>query len=123
LVTCSRGARSTFTTMVIREICGISVCPTASDSMLNPRRVNRLATRASTPGVFSTRTERVCWLTARPPRCAEWSTQTPCSLRSQLVLLELGRHVARDLDVVVAGASRNHRPHHGVPVHDEVDHH
>ena len=48
------------TTIVIRETSGCSVGPTASDSMLKPRRLNSPATRASTPGLFSTSTDRVC---------------------------------------------------------------
>ena len=59
-------ATSTLTTIVMREISGISVGPTASESMLNPRRMNRLETRASAPGVFSTRTDKQCWLTGSP---------------------------------------------------------
>jgi len=45
--------------IVMREISGRSVGPTASESMLNPRRENSAATRASTPGLFSTSTESV----------------------------------------------------------------
>jgi hypothetical protein len=47
------------TTIVIREISACSVGPTARESMLKPRRLNRPAIRASTPGLFSTRTDRV----------------------------------------------------------------
>ncbi len=43
----------------MREISGCSVGPTASDSMLKPRRLNSPATRASTPGLFSTSTDSV----------------------------------------------------------------
>src|SRR5258707_62178 len=46
--------------MVIREISGLSVTETASDSMLKPRRANRPDTRARTPGWFSTSTVIVC---------------------------------------------------------------
>jgi hypothetical protein len=59
LVTCSSGRSSTATTMVIRLTVGCSVGPTASDSMLKPRRLNSDATRARTPGLSSTSTERV----------------------------------------------------------------
>jgi len=45
--------------MVIREISACSVGPTASDSMLKPRRLNRPAIRARTPGLFSTSTDSV----------------------------------------------------------------
>src|SRR3954462_15946137 len=50
--------------MVMRLREGSCVVPTASESMLNPRRANRPAQRVSTHGRFSTRTERVWWLTA-----------------------------------------------------------
>ena len=43
----------------MHERSGRSVGPTASDSMLKARRANRLETRVSTPGVFSTSTESV----------------------------------------------------------------
>src|SRR3954453_17714734 len=107
-VTCSSGRASTSTTTVIREMSECSVGPTASESMLKPRRENSPAMRASTPGLFSTRTESVCLLKTR---------------RLQVVVVELRCHVARELDVVVAGAGRDHRPHHCVAVHPEVDHH
>src|SRR5262245_7756774 len=64
LVTCSSGEPSTLTTIVIREISACSVGPTASDSMLKPRLLNRPAILARTPGWFSTRTDRV-WLGIR----------------------------------------------------------
>ena len=53
-------------TIVIREIFGFSVGPTANESMLYARRENNPATRARTPGEFSTRTERVCVLIRAP---------------------------------------------------------
>ncbi len=59
LVTCSRGESSALTTMVIRDTSGCSVSPTASESMLKPRRANRPATRARMPGLFSTSTDSV----------------------------------------------------------------
>src|SRR5690625_901138 len=62
LVTCSRGESSTSTTTVMRETPTTSVGPTASDSMLKARRENSVEIRASTPGLSSTRTERVCLL-------------------------------------------------------------
>src|SRR5680860_160235 len=134
LVTCSSGESSTLTTMVIRETSGCSVGPTARESMLKPRRLNSPAMRASTPGLFSTRTESVCVLIVRTPwfralrdahfarssgtnaRCARSSTSG-----SQVVLLELGRQVAGVLDVVVGGACGDHRPHHRVALDPEVD--
>ena len=57
--TCSSGADSASTTMVIRENRSSSVGETASETMLNPRRENSPATRESTPGLFSTVTVRM----------------------------------------------------------------
>ena len=51
---CSSGADSTSTTMVMRLKRSSSVGATASEKMLNPRRLNSQATRASTPALFST---------------------------------------------------------------------
>ena len=51
---------------MIRETLGSSVGPTASVSMLKPRREKSPATRASTPGLFSTWIERMC---LRPLSC------------------------------------------------------
>src|SRR3712207_4608790 len=107
LVTCSSGELATLTRIVIRDTSGCSVGPTARLSMLKPRRLNSPAILARTPGLFSTRTDRVCLLIVSS---------------SQLVVAEVGRHVAGGLDVVVAGAGRDHRPHHGVTVPPEVDH-
>src|SRR3954454_2245053 len=101
LVTCSSGRSSTFTTIVIRDTSSCSVGPTARLSILTPRREKRLATRASTPGLFSTSTDSVCL---------------------DIVVVPTGRDVASDLDVVVARTSRDHLPHHRVVVYDEVDH-
>src|SRR5215469_15389298 len=64
LVTCSSGWSAQLTTIVIREISSCSVGPTASESMLKPRRENRPAARTSTPGLFSTSTDSVCLLAA-----------------------------------------------------------
>src|SRR5215471_4100672 len=101
LVTCSSGCSSQLTTIVMREISSCSVGPTARESMLKFRRANSPAIRTRTPGLFSTRTDSVCLVIRASP---------------------VGRHAARELDVVVAGAGRDHGPDHGVPVHDEVDH-
>src|SRR5450755_1866736 len=60
LVTCSSGLSSTLTTMVIRDTSAYSVGPTASESMLKPRRAKSPAILARTPGLFSTSTDRVC---------------------------------------------------------------
>src|SRR3712207_5944360 len=109
LVICSSGWASASATIVIRERAGFSVGPTARDSMLNPRRLNSAETRARTPDLFSTRTEKV------------W--RGICSLPSDLVVAEDRAHVARGQDLVVAGAGGDHRPHLGVGADDEVDHH
>src|SRR5690348_449865 len=101
LVTCSSGCSSQLTTMVMREISTCSVGPTASESMLKFRRANSPAIRTKTPGLFSTRTDSVCLVIRASP---------------------VGRDAARELDVVVAGAGRDHGPDHGVLVDDEVDH-
>src|SRR6516165_4025229 len=102
LVTCSSGCSSQLTTMVMRESSSCSVGPTASESMLKLRRANRPAIRTSTPGLFSTSTDSVCLVNGTSP---------------------VGRYAARELDVVIAGAGRDHGPDHGVLVHDEVQHH
>src|ERR1700678_2067542 len=120
LVTCSSGCSSQSTTIVMREISACSVGPTASDSMLNPRRENRPAIRTRTPGLFSTRTERVCLSFTLCLRVASRCFALAC--RSLRVRFPAGRQAAREFDVVVAGAGRDHRPDHGVLVHDEVDH-
>ena len=78
--------------------------PTASDSMLKPRRANRPATRVRTPGLFSTSTDSVCVVDI-----------------AQLLRVEGRADVARGLDVVVAGAGGHHRPHHRVRADGEVD--
>src|SRR5829696_9535780 len=151
LVICSRGWLSASTTIVIRERSGFSVGPTASDLMLNPRRLNSAETRARTPDLFSTRTESV-WRDM--PRFLSMPTGTvtapsqglaasPRTMRSAppgsrpgparggeegVLLLHLSvaedrAHVARGQDVVVAGAGGDHRPHLGVVADDEVDDH
>src|SRR5690349_10969112 len=121
LVTCSSGRASTSTTTVIREISGYSVGPTARESMLKPRRENRAAMRASTPGLFSTSTDRVCLLMSA---VLSGSLVAVLGLLRRLVLLAvpLRRRVLRHLDRVVAHAGRHHRPDHRVAVDDEVDH-
>src|SRR5919204_699702 len=60
LVTWSIGCTAPSSVKVIREMLGSSVGPTARVSMLKPRRLNRPAILASTPGLFSTRSERTC---------------------------------------------------------------
>src|SRR6478609_2355268 len=105
LVTCSSGRASTSTTTVMREISSCSVGPTASEWMLNDRRANRPATRVSTPGLFSTRTDRV------------WR------LMNSLLAVPRRADAPRVLDLVVADARSDHRPHHRVARHGEVDDH
>src|SRR5206468_12825407 len=104
-VTCSSGSPSTSTTIVMRLTDGDSVGPTASEEMLKPRRLNSDATRARTPGLSSTSTERV-WVVA---------------MSDHLVAVVVGAGVTRRQDLVVAGAGRHHRPHHRVLTDDEVD--
>src|SRR3954447_4800506 len=58
-MTCSTECCEQSTRMVIRLRLGSWVGPTASESMLKPRRANSPAQRVSTPGRFSTSTERV----------------------------------------------------------------
>ena len=57
---CSSGTSSTSAVTVTREMSGRSVGETDRESMLNARRANRPAMRASTPGRFSTSTDSVC---------------------------------------------------------------
>ncbi len=75
LVTWSMGWTAPSRVSVIRETSGSSVGPTASVSMLNPRRLNRPAIRARTPGLFSTSSDRTCF--------------RPVSARERLEVLEL----------------------------------
>src|SRR5260370_251180 len=102
LCTCSRGCSSQLTTIVMREISSCSVGPTARESMLKPRRANSPAILTRTPGLFSTRTDRVCLVIG---------SSSP-----------VGRQAARELDVVVAGAGRDHGPDPGGSVHHENHH-
>src|SRR4051812_38984933 len=104
LVTCSSGSSSTSTTTVMRESPGISVVPTARLSMLKPRRAKSPATLVSRPGLFSTSRER---------------TWVDMALR---LLVECRTVVLGVLDEGVRDTLRNHRPHHRVATHDEVDH-
>src|SRR6266536_1428776 len=110
LVTCSSGCSAQLTAIVMREISSCSVGPTASESMLKPRRANKPAIRTSTPGLFSTSTESV------------WVDISYCLPRGRSFCpVPIRCHVPRELDVVVARAGRNHRPHHRVVMHNEVD--
>src|SRR5699024_2998419 len=99
-VTCSSGLDSTSTTTVIREISGYSVGPTAREWILNARRANRAETRVSTPGLFPTRTERVCRVIAPAP---------------SLVTVERRADAAGGLDIVSGHSGGGHGPAQGVP--------
>src|SRR3954453_16511449 len=86
----------------MRDVVGSSVGPTASVSMLKPRRANRPATRASTPGLFSTRIDRTCLRPVRSPETASSSSR----FRTSAVPgspIALAHHVPRGL------AGGNHR--------------
>ena len=56
------------------------VGPTASESMLKPRRANSPAMRASTPGLFSARIDSTCLRPVRPPPLTSRSSRTSTSL-------------------------------------------
>src|SRR5258705_9447571 len=103
--------------------------------MLKPRRENRDATRASTPGLSSTSTDSVCVLTVLMPRLPLDPVLGRSSLRSSLALVfgssgvpffgvvEQRADTLCCLNLVVAGACGDHRPHLRVGADDEVDHH
>src|SRR3954452_22752555 len=74
-MTCSTECWEQSTRMVIRLRLGSWVGPTASESMLKPRRANSPAQRVSTPGPFSTSTERVWCVMAAP--CARGAPGLP----------------------------------------------
>src|SRR6185437_3394838 len=112
LVTCSSALPCTDTRMVIRDISGCSVGPTANDSMLKPRRLNSPDTRASTPGLFSTSTDRV-WIDIGLPF---WVNKSDAGV-------EVRPDAAGRLDLVVGRSGRHHRPDHGVLADGEVHHH
>src|SRR5687768_8221308 len=95
--------------MVMRLKRSSSVGATASEKMLKPRRANRLATRASTPALFSTRTTSVWWRASVPGR-------RDISVPS-LALRRVGD------DLVVGQAGGNHRVHLLAGVGAEVDDH
>src|ERR1700761_8365450 len=132
LVSCASGVLSAETTMVIRDMSFCSVAPTASDSMLNPRRENSAATRASTPGLSSTNTERVCVVVdpvicAAPP--ALFGSRCPVDRRRRASrvpfdsVVEQRADATGGLNLVVRGPGGHHRPHLRVGADDEVDHH
>ena len=51
------------------------------------------------------------------------SARRPVVITGLGCVTPLGRDAARVLDLVVAGAGCDHRPHHGVARHGEVHHH
>src|ERR1700677_1254151 len=132
LVICSSGVSSAETTMVIRAMSFCSVAPTASDSMLNPRRENSAATRASTPGLSSTSTDKGC-VVVDPLICAAPSHwRRSCGARSGRrrasgvplgFVVEQRTNAAGGLNLVVAGPGGHHRPHLRVGDDDEIDDH
>src|SRR5665811_11216 len=63
------------TDMVMRDILGSCVSPTARPSILNPRRANNPDIRVSTPGLFSTRTDRVCFILLTPEHVTDGSAR------------------------------------------------
>ena len=62
------------------NITTLAVGPTASVSMLKPRRANSPEMRVSTPGLFSTRIERMCLRPVRTPADASSSSRVSGSL-------------------------------------------
>src|SRR5690625_3594348 len=148
LVTCSRGESSTSTTTVMRETPTTSVGPTASDSMLKARRENSVEIRARTPGLSSTRTDRVCLLISpaffgrsypapraslltlpgrsyprlRPPCPRKLGRTGRPAPRSSLLALPVWSHPPSDLDLVVTRTGCDHWPDHRVPADREVHH-
>src|ERR1700743_2993759 len=131
LVICSSGVLSAETTIVIRDMSFCSVAPTASDSMLNPRRENSAAMRASTPGLSSTSTDNVCVfvdpvICAAPP--ALFGSHCPVDRRRRASGVPFGFVVEEradalgGLDLVGAGSGCHHWPHLCGGTDDEVDH-
>src|SRR5215217_4223975 len=100
LVTWSIGWTAPSTVRVIRETSGSSVGPTASVSMLKPRRLNSPAIRARTPGRFSTRIERTCLRPVSAPAAASRSSSL---IRSGVPASISANHVPG------GGAGGNHR--------------
>src|SRR3954453_16266811 len=85
----------------MREISGSSVGPTASVSMLNPRRLNRPAILARTPGRFSTKIERTCLRPVSAPAAASRS--------SSLIRSGVPASIASAHHVPGGRAGRDHR--------------
>src|SRR5215211_106416 len=100
LVTWSIGWTAPSSVSVMRETSGSSVGPTARVSMLKPRRLNSPATRARTPGLFSTVSERMC---LRPVRTREASRSSSLIRSGVLASIASAHHVP------CGGAGRDHR--------------
>src|SRR5215208_2912293 len=80
LVTWSIGCIAPSRVSVMRESDSSSVGPTASVSMLNPRRANSPEILVRTPGLFSTRMDRMCLRPVRTPAGASSSSRVSGSL-------------------------------------------
>src|SRR5690349_19655582 len=104
LVTWSIGCIAPSSVSVMRESVGSSVGPTASVSMLKPRRANSPAMRVSTPGLFSTRIERMCLRPVRRPTDASSSSSDRTSLVPGSPMRSAHHFPGR-------GARRDHRVH------------
>src|SRR6266511_5876314 len=123
LVTWSIGCTAPSRVSVIREMSGSSVGPTASVSMLKPRRLKRPAIRARTPGRFSTMIERTCLRPVSAPVAASRSSSliksgVPASIGLSLVGgLRAAHHVPR------GSAGRDHRVAVLLLGHPHVDEH
>src|SRR5450756_3227173 len=101
LVTCSTTVSSPATTMVIREMFSFSVTPTVRLSMLYPRLLKRPAVLASTPGLFWTRTDRVCliWLHLPALRVEYFVKRRPCRHHGEHALFRFDSEV-NDLSLI-----------------------
>src|SRR5688572_1319857 len=102
LVTWSIGCIAPSSVSVMRDSDSSSVGPTASVSMLNPRRANSPEIRVRTPGLFSTRIERMCLRPVRTPADASSSSRVSGSFVPGSPM-PLPHHLAR------GGAGRDHR--------------
>ena len=87
--------------------------------MLKPRRENSAAMRARTPGLFSTRTERVCLLIAI--YFPSLSASSGCSVASSSSRSHCGAVSLATWMASLLTPAGHHRPDHGVAVDDEVD--
>src|SRR3954447_21180265 len=101
----------------MRDRVGSSVGPTASVPMLNPRRANRPAMRASTPGLFSTRIDRMClrpvWMPPLASRSARFRTSFVPGSPIRSADHVAGRLARRDHRVAVLLAAHVYVEHNG----------